>query len=77
MCPAATARGHVHLLPLLIASGSELNNVANILTKGKTQSCCALHLAIATGQLDAVKLLVQSGSTSRVFYSVLVTVCFI
>lgn len=68
MCPAATARGHVHLLPLLIASGSELDNVANILTNGKTESCCALHLAIASGQLDAVKLLVQSGRHSMRFF---------
>jgi hypothetical protein len=63
------ARGHVHLLPLLISSGARLDHVA-VIPASKTytnETYTALHLAIASGQLDAVKLLVQSGGQALAF----------
>ena len=60
-CSSATVRGHIHLLPLLISSGADLNHTATFQSKVK-QTFSALHIAIVTGQLDAVKLLLQSGS---------------
>ncbi len=63
----ATARGHICLLPVLIAAGSELDHFAVTTSpKGLKQQYTALHAAIATGQLDAVKLLVQAGNLSLV-----------
>jgi ankyrin repeat protein len=60
-CSSATVRGHIHLLPLLISSGADLNHMATFQSTVK-QTFSALHIAIVTGQLDAVKLLLQSGS---------------
>ena len=62
---SATARGHMNLLPLLISSGAHLDHAYIVTGNDKSkiiETCTALHLAVTAGQLDAVKLLVQSGS---------------
>ncbi len=70
---SATARGHMNLLPLLISSGAHLDHVYIVNDKSKIiETCTALHLAVTAGQLDAVKLLVQSGSLAPTFTHVCV-----